>query len=221
MRRLLFAQLTRDDFLRLIRFHDHGARQEPWDELAKGEVTEKEQAFIDYVLAGLQRISPTLVNEATVWGRAIFPLLWLAETEGVVAQADVPLVARIGDVELAGSADGAFGTPIAGELSAPFLIVVEAKRGVEGYNPVMQLYGELLAAACLNARETGEVSQRIYGCFTVAATWTFVRADIAGLDGERPSFTVVSSSELSEKLEAATIVRILKSIVAQRRRGAA
>jgi hypothetical protein len=156
------------------------------------------------------------VNEATVWGRAIFPLLWLAEAKGVQVQAEVPLVARIGDVELAGCADGAFGTPFAGELRAPFLIVVEAKRGVEGYNPVLQLYGEILAAACLNAQESGRPTQRLYGCYTVGDNWTFVRADVAGLDAERPSFSVVSSSEFDEKLEAATIVKILKSIVARR-----
>lgn len=215
MRRLLFSQLSRDDLKSLVKLDDRGVRDEPWNELAQGELSESEQRSIDQIVDGFRRFSPTLVNEATVWGRAIFPLLLLAESEGVIAQADVPLVARLGDVELAGNADGAFGTPIAGELSAPFLIIVEAKRGVEGINPVTQLYGELLAAACLNARETGRTTQRIYGCYTVAATWAFVCADVAGLETERPSFSVVTSPEISEKPEAATIVKILKSIVAQ------
>jgi hypothetical protein len=105
--------------------------------------------------------------------------------------------------------------------SSSFLIVVEAKRGVESTNPVTQLYGEILAAAWLNAKMTGKCTQRIHGCFTVADDWTFIRAEVAGIDTERPSLTVVSSRELNEKYEAATIVKILKSIVSEHIRDAA
>lgn len=144
-----------------------------------------------------------------------FPAPLAGRDEDVVAQADVPLTARIGDVELAGSADGAFGTPVSGDLVAPFLIVVKAKRGVEGGWPVTQLYGEMLAAACLNAKESNRPAQRMWGLYTVADDWCFVRADVMGLDTERPTLSVVSSRELDEKNEAATIVKILKSIVAR------
>ena len=178
MRRILFTQLTHTDLASLVDIEDHRIRVEPWDDLAHGELTETEKRIIDHVLAGLRRVTPSLVNEATVWSRAIYPLLSLAETEDSVAQADVPLVGRIGDVELAGSADGALGTPASGDLDAPFLVVVEAKRGVEGSNPVVQLYGEMLAAACLNAKAGKQTALRIYGCFTVADDWTFVRADV-------------------------------------------
>jgi hypothetical protein len=218
MRRLLFSQLSPDDIEALVRLDNRGIRPEPWDALSRGELTETEQRIVDYVVTDLRHFEPSLVNEATVWGRAIFPLLVLAEAEGVQAQADVPLSARLGDVELAGSADGALGRPYAGALRVPFLIVVEAKRGVEGYNPVTQLHGEMLAAAGLNAHATGESSQRIHGCYTIGANWTFVRGDVDGLGEERPTFAVTSSQEISEKLEAATIVKILKSIVAEHRR---
>jgi hypothetical protein len=220
MRRLLFTELTREQLASIVKLEDRRIRAEPWDELTRGELTDTEQRIIDHVTAGLRRVSPSLVNEATVWSRAIFPLLSLAETEDVVAQADVPLIARIGDVELAGSADGAFGTPVSGDLVAPFLIVVEAKRGVENARPVVQLYGEILAAAWLNARqEENRAAQRIWGMYTVADDWTFVRADVTGLDTERPTLSVVSSREMDEKTEAGTIVRILKSIVAERGAG--
>jgi hypothetical protein len=214
MRRLLFTQLTHDDLVSVVKLDDHGLRREPWNELARGELTEIQQRIVDYVTAGLEEFQPTLVNEATVWARAIFPLLMLAEAKGVQLQADVPLTARLGDVELAGCADGAFGTAFAGELRAPFVVIVEAKRGTEGSNPVTQLLGEMLAAACLSARETGRNRQQIHGCYTVADTWTFVRADVDGLDTERPTFSVVSSPEISEKSDAVRIVKILKSIVA-------
>jgi hypothetical protein len=215
MRRILFTQLTREDLEALVKLTEQGIHRQPWEELAKGELSETEHRIIDHVTAGLRRFSPSLVNEATVWGKAIFPLLTLAEVEGLVAQAEVPLVARIGDVELAGNADGAFGTPISGELRAPFLIVVEAKRGIEGNNPVTQLYGEILAAAWLSAKATGRHTQRLYGCYTVADTWTFVRTDIDALDTDQPTFVAVASWEIDERLEAATIVKILKSIVAE------
>jgi len=48
-----------------------------------------------------------------------------------------------------------------------------------------------------------------------------VRAEVSGIDTERPAMVVVSSRELNEKYEAATIVKILKSIVAQHLRDAA
>lgn len=217
MRKLLFTQLSWDDITSLVKLHEHGIRRDPWEELARGELSDTDQRIIERVTEGLRRIQPSLVNEATIWSRAIFPLLFLAETERIVAQAEVPLAARIGDVELTGTADGAFGTPLSGELRAPFLIVVEAKRGVEGHNPVAQLYGELLAAACLNAKETGRPEQRIHGSYTVGESWSFVQADLEALDTARPSMSVISSWEINEKLEAATIVKILRSIVAQHR----
>jgi hypothetical protein len=221
MRRLAFSDVKHDDLANLVKLDNRGIHREPWNELARGELVEAEQLIIDYVTAGLERFRPSLVNEATVWARAIFPLLTLAETEGVEAQADVPLTARIGEVELTGNADGALGAPSDGDLSAPFLIVVEAKRGVEGHNPVTQLYAEMLAAAYLNAHENGQNRQQIHGAYTIGASWTFVRADVEGLDTERPSFSVVSSPEFSEKFEAVTIAKILKSIVALRRQGKA
>lgn len=217
MRRLLFTEITLDDIETLVTLRDHGIRAEPWDELSRGELTETEQRIVDYIATDLRHFEPSLVNEATVWGRAIFPLLVLAEAEGVQARAQVSLNVRLGEVDLAGSCDGALGKPYGSRLRAPFLIVVEAKRGVEGSDPLAQLHGEMLAAASLNAHESGKSSQRMHGCYTVAANWTFVRADITGLDTGRPTFSVVSSPEINEKTEAVSIVKILKSIVALHR----
>lgn len=163
MRRILFSELTRDDLASIVKLRDAGIARSPWEELGRGELTGTEKQIIEHVTAGLRRIQPSLVNEATLWSRAIFPLLYLAETERSVAQSEVPLTARIADVELSGTADGAFGTPLSGELRAPFLIVVEAKRGMEVQDPVAQLYGEILAAGCLNHQENGQPGQRIYG----------------------------------------------------------
>ena len=193
MRKIFFNQLTWEDLASIIKLREEGIDRAPWEELRRGELPIAEKQIIEHVTAGLRRIHPSLVNNATLWSRAIFPLLYLAETERIVAQAQVPLNARIADVELSGAADGAFGTPLSGELCAPFLIIVEAKRGVEGQNPVAQLYGEILAAGCLNHQENGRPGQRIYGSYTVGNDWTFVRADIDALDTAHPSMSVVSS----------------------------
>jgi len=94
-------------------------------------------------------------------------------------------------------------------------LLLAAFGGVEGQNPVAQLYGEILAAGCLNHEENGRPTQRIFGSYTVGDNWTFVRADLDALDTAHPSMLVVSSWEINEKQEAATIVKILKAIVAQ------
>jgi hypothetical protein len=221
MRRLLFPELTLDDLHGLARLDDRGLRHQPWEDLARSELTAEEDQTVARVSADLRRFQPSLVTEATVFARSIYPLLVLAEAEGVQALADVTITAHLGDVELAGTADGALGRPVAGELQAPFLVLVEAKRGVEGRSPVAQLYGELFAAALVNALATGRPSQMLYGCYTVADNWTFVQLRAEGLDTPHPSLSLVTSSELSEKTEAGTIARILKSIVAEHRRAAA
>ena len=136
------------------------------------------------------------------------------------ALADVAILAHLGDVELAGTADGALGRPIAGPLEAPFLLLVEAKRGVAGASPVAQLYGELFAAALTNAQALGRQSLGLYGCYTIADTWTFVHLTATALDTPHPALTFVTSSEYSEKVEAGTIARILKSIVSEHQREA-
>jgi hypothetical protein len=221
MRRIPLAQMTLEDLADLATIDDRGMRQEPWEELSRGELTEDEQRKVDDLRADLRRYQPSLVNERTVFARSIYPLLILAEAEGVQALADVSIVARVGEVELSGTADGALGRAIAGELRSPFLVLVEAKRGVEGRSPVPQLYAELLAAAWVNARETGQPNQRLYGVYTVADNWTFVEMRAEGLDTPHPALSIVSSPEIGEKNEAATIAKILKSIVAQHRRATA
>jgi len=221
MRRLSFAQVTLDDLQGLAKLEDRGLSEKPWDDLARAELSPEEESVIARVSADLRRYQPSLVNERTVFARSIYPLLILAERSGVQALADVSISAQIGDVELTGVADGALGRAIAGELHAPFLVLVEAKRGVEGASPVAQLHAEMLAAAVANARETGQSSQKLYGCYTIADNWTFVRMTAEALDTPHPSLSLVTSPELSEKVEAATISRILKSIVAEHQSAAA
>jgi hypothetical protein len=90
-------------------------------------------------------------------------------------------------------------------------VVIEAKRGVGATEPVSQLLGALLCAARRNERD-GKPAEEIYGVYTVADVWTFVRARI-DWSGPKPAMRVLASDEYVEKTEAPTILAILDAIV--------
>ena len=52
-----------------------------------------------------------------------------------------------------------------------------------------------------------------YGCYTIGDNWTFVQGLITGLENDLPSLTIQHSREYAERLEAITILQILKYIV--------
>jgi hypothetical protein len=71
----------------------------------------------------------------------------------------------------------------------------------------------MLCAARRNERD-GEPAGEIYGVYTIADVWTFVRGRIDWTE-PRPVLSVLASGEYMEKLEAVTILAILESIVAK------
>ena len=71
-------------------------------------------------------------------------MLLLSEQGMVQAWAEVSLQACYGEFELEGNADGVLGKCVSGFLEAPYLVVVEAKRGLENENPVWQNNRQLL-----------------------------------------------------------------------------
>jgi hypothetical protein len=56
----------------------------------------------------------------------------------------------------------------------------------------------------------------MFGCYTIADSWTFIRAEVECIDGDKPLMRLEISREYVEKLEAETIARILKKIVSAR-----
>ena len=159
------------------------------------------------------------MNEATIWSRAIYPVLLMAESRSVQAWVQVSLTAIFSDIKLTGVADGILARVIAGVMRAPYLVTLETKRSIEAKNPRIQFYGQLLAAAKLNwlNREdpnAGE-TQEIFGCYTVGDVWTFARATVQGLatDDQKPFMHVQTSREFSSRMEAETILKILKKII--------
>ena len=218
MVRYTYSELDAAKLRSLVAFRDLGVVPSRWASLLQ-PVTEREQARIDALREVLVDRPLTLLNEATIWSRAIYPMLMLAESEHVQAFAQVPLEARFARFELTGTLDGTLETSLSGVVEAPFLVVVEAKRGLEAVNPQWQLYGEMLAAMMAAPSETRAAVTTMHGCYTVSDTWTFVRGEGGLLEGDRPSLTIESSREYSERGEAEQIVGILKGIVAAGRGG--
>ncbi|MBE9156280.1 hypothetical protein IQ265_05465 [Nodosilinea sp. LEGE 06152] len=213
---LSFSNLTLADLRPLVTIQDAGVQPYPWTDVSKVTLSATVQRQVADIQNRISQDRLQLMNEATVWARAIYPLLMLAEQDVVRAWAQVPLRAAYPAFGISGVADGVLGKGLAGELEAPYLVVVEAKRGIEAQNPQYQLYGEMLAAARMNWALDGQDTQIIFGCYTVADVWTFVRGQVLGLESNRPSLYLESSQEYSGKLEAETVVKILQQIVAER-----
>ena len=192
----------------------HETRQPAvWDELARREIGQRERAALDFILDKLRDYGTLRVNEATIWARAIYPLLALAERDDIRAWALVPLAGKFNDVEIGGEVDGALASSFAEELGLPYLVVVEAKRGVGATDPMAQLLGAMLCAAQRNEHE-GHPAAQIYGCFTIGDVWTFVRGTL-DWSQPKPSMSVLPSREYAERSEAIAILSILQSILAQ------
>jgi hypothetical protein len=184
-----------------------------WERLAQREIGPVEQAAIELIVGKLVDYKTQRVNEATIWARAIYPLLALAERDDIRAWSLVPLACKFNDVEIRGEVDGALANSFDEEVEPPYFVVVEAKRGVGGTDPVAQLLGAMLCAAQRNERD-GHPASEVYGCYTIAAVWTFVRAKL-DWSLPRPAMSVLSSREYIEKTEAPTILAILESILAE------
>ena len=208
------SQLTEETLNALVILHERPDVSDQWDEMTLVLDPEEIRA-LNYLKSLLQKRQLILMNEATLWARAIYPLLVLAEQGHVQAWAGVPLRASYPTFELEGEADGALAPYVAGRMHQPYLVVHETKRGVNAPNPQFQLYGEMLAAAWLNWKNDAETDQEIFGCYTVADSWTFVHGIVRDIETEKPAFTIELSKTYNGVLEAERIVQILKSIVAK------
>jgi hypothetical protein len=215
MEKLLFSKLSLADLKRFVKLQNKGIAAYEWTRTETISLTEPEVRQVEYLQSHLLNYDTHLVNEATLWARAIYPLLLLAEQGDIQAWSEIGLQAQYPKFQLEGIADGVLARGDAGIVVSPYLVVVETKRGIDGQNPVFQLYGQLLAAAHLNWEENPQDSQEMFGCYTIADTWKFVRAKVTNLDSDLPTLQLEYSREYAEKLEAETILKILKQIVAK------
>ena len=213
-----FSELSEATLSELVALHVEIDTSDNWDALQEVGLTAAEIAQIDYHKSILRNLNLVVLNEGTLWARAIYPLLVLAEHAYIRAWTGVPLRATYPSFELEGVADGALAPAAAGKPCQPYFIVYEAKRGVNAPDPQVQLYGQMLAASRLNWENDAEFSkgaQEIFGCYAVSGSWTFVRGIVGDIDTGKPTFTAACSREYHGIFEAETIVQILKAIVAK------
>ena len=208
------SQLTEETLNALVILKECPGVSDKWDEMTCILASE-EIMLLNHLKSLLHGRQLVLMNEATLWARAIYPLLVLAEQGHVQAWAGVPLRAHYPTFELEGEADGALAPSIGGKIRTPYLIVHEAKRGVNAPDPQYQLYGEMLAAAWLNWKGNSNPEQEIFGCYTVNDAWAFVHGVVSEIETEKPTLNIEFGPVYNGVLEAERIVQILKSIVAK------
>lgn len=206
------SQLTEETLNQLVTLKEQPGVSDKWRGM-KIPITPEESVWLENIKSLLHGRQLVLMNEATLWARAIYPLLVLAEQGHIQAWAGVSLRAHYPTFELEGEADGALAPSIGGKIRTPYLIVHEAKRGVNAPDPQYQLYGEMLAAAWLNWKGNANPEQEIFGCYTVNDTWAFVRGVVSEIETEKPALNIEFGPVYNGVLEAERIVQILKAIV--------
>lgn len=213
MKTYAFNQLSSVALAEIAAVRREPIQPEVWDELARKELSQAERDAVELVTKKLFYYRTQRANEATIWARAIYPLLMLAERGLVLAFSSVPMSAIFDDVELRGEADGVLALSEDDEPGLPYLVVIETKRGLGATDPMPQLLGAMLCAARINER-AGQPAEEIFGCYTIADVWTFVRGRF-DWSHARPAMSTLPSREYMEKTEAETILSILESIVAK------
>ena len=209
-----FSELTEETLDSLVTLHEKIGISEAWEQM-QITLTAEEGKRIDIFRADLEGLELIAMNEATLWSRVVYPLLVLAEQEHIRAWAGVPLKATYATFQLEGEADGALAPCILGGMRQPYFVVHETKRGVNAPDPLYHLLGAMLAAAWLNWKKDANPEPEIFGCYTVAESWAFVRGVVGEIDTDKPTFAVEKSRTYDGVSDAERIVQILKTIVAK------
>ena len=213
MTQLTLSKLTIQDIKRVVHLKEFGSGRYDWTLVDDVVLTSREQTRLTELECTLDADPVHLLNESTIWARAIYPLLQLSEQDDIRALSGIALQATYQNFSLDDIADGVIGRSITGRIEVPYIVMVEAKRGIEGQNPIAQLYGELLVAARLNWENDGKAIQEIFGCYTIADSWTFVRAVVGEIENDRPTLMTEHSREYTVKTNSFKILKTLKFII--------
>ena len=215
MEKFTLSKISKPDLKRFVTLEEKRIDNYDWLNVESVTLTESEQQQLYYLHSHLLNYDTHLMNEATIWARGIYPFLLLAEQGEIQAWSEIPLQAKYAQFELEGIADGLLGKCVSGFPEIPYLVVVEAKKGLDNQNPLYQLYGQLLTVAHLNWENDQQDRQEVYGCYTIADIWKFIRAEIEGIESEKPQMKLEFSREYSSKIEGEIILKILKKIVSK------
>jgi len=213
MEKLVFSKVSKADLRRFVTLEEQGIQTYHWLNTDSVSLKSDDVQQLRYLQSHLLNYDTHLMNEATIWARGIYPFLLLAEEGFIQAWAEVPVQTQYAEFELEGILDGVLAKCVSGFVEVPYLVVVEAKKGLESQNPVYQLYGQLLAIARLNWETDQQSPQEVYGCYTIADVWKFVRAEVNSIDSNCVAMKVEASREYSAKTEGEIILKILKKII--------
>ncbi len=189
-----------------------------WEAMERTSIPPTRIDQLGVVQGWLRDFDTITANESTLWSRAIYPMLVLAEEERVRAWSQVAVRATLGTVEIAGVVDGVLAREgvVGGQATPPFLLVVETKRGIDATDPRPQLLAALLASVEAERVQGGGARGAIerFGCFTVGDTWKFLHAVERVIEGNPSrSMSVSWSRAFSERLESDAILATLRGIV--------
>ncbi|MEM7531142.1 MAG: hypothetical protein AAF639_03110 [Chloroflexota bacterium] len=213
-----FSDLTKSNFSEVAAVQMlEDTPESIWHHVEQTPLDETEQVVMRYLLGKMQDGRVSVMNEATLWSRVNYPVLTLAETERIKAWSEISMEASLPHVTLKGDVDGVLGWTTSGLLELPYFVIVEAKRGIESKDPRYQLYGQLLATSSLNQNQLGQSEEAdmtppLYGCYIVAETWTFAKAQVANIASHYPTLHLMLSREYSIRFEMELIAKILKQI---------
>ena len=209
-----FSQLSEETLKTLVTLDGKDIPPEAWEKM-QIVLTAEEGRQLEELKSKLRHRHLLVMNEATLWARAIYPMLMLAEQGNVQAWSSVPLKATYPTFELEGEADGVLAPSLGGRIQPPYLIVHEAKRGLHAPDPLYQFCGEMLAAAWLTWERAPNPEQEIFGCYTVNDSWVFVRGVVSDIETDKPRLTLEFSPDYNGILDAEQIIQLLKFIVAK------
>jgi hypothetical protein len=103
-----------------VEIREKSATTPNWADVEKIELTPDEKTQSDFIIQRLLSEPAHLLNEATIWVRAIYPLLVLGEYGEIRARAEVPLAAQYQKFYISGVADGVMGKTVGSMTPAPF-----------------------------------------------------------------------------------------------------
>lgn len=225
MAAISFNQLTPELLETLADFEGPVDAPELWAELEATLVPTTALPLLDWIVARVREMLTVAANESTLWARAIYPMLMLAEEQRVRAWSQVTLRAELarGDakIELAGVIDGVLAreNPMGGQARPPYLLVVEAKRAIDATDPRPQVLGALLASITAEGGKNSGPVER-FGCLTVGESWTFVRVEFdAQPEAPRPRMRLAWSREYAQNEAAQRVLAVLLGIVRRHTKG--
>ena len=88
MQTYTFSQLTEETLSALVTLHEKDGSVETWEKM-QVPLTAEESVMLDYFKSDAHRDHLPIMNDATIWARAIYPLLVLAEQGHIQAWAGV------------------------------------------------------------------------------------------------------------------------------------